>query len=174
MSSNIRSWLIAVGVLVIAVAAVAYVLRPEPIAANSQAMILPTDPIPLLVDTASGVKSFTIEVADDVDERTAGLMFRETMDDDHGMLFVFPQTQPVGFWMKNTPMPLDLLFIGQDGEIKAIKPGEPFSEALIAPDEPVRFVLEFKQGTSSAAGIAAGDKVRHPAVNEAPGAGNSG
>ena len=171
---SVKSWLIAVGAVVIAAIAVAYVRQPAPTAAIAQAMVLPSDPTPLVVDTASGEKSFTIEVADDVAERSAGLMFRESMDDDHGMLFVFPQTQPVGFWMKNTPMPLDLIFIGQDGVIRDILPGEPFSEALVAPDEPVRFVFELKAGTAARAGIKAGDKVRHPAINEAPGAGNSG
>ena len=99
-------------------------------------------------------------------------MFRESMDDDHGMLFVFPQTQPVGFWMKNTPMPLDLLFIGKDGRIRDILPGEPFSEASISPGEPVRFVLELKRGMAEKAGIKDGDLMRHPAIDEASGTGD--
>ena len=69
--------------------------------------------------------------------------------------------------MKNTPMPLDLIFIGQDGMIRDILPGEPFSEALIAPGEPVRFVLELKRGTAEKAGIKDGDLVRHPAIGDA-------
>ena len=64
-------------------------------------------------------------------------------------------------------MPLDLIFIGQDGSIRDILPGEPFSEALISPGEPVRFVLELKRGTAEKAGIKDGDLVRHPAINEA-------
>lgn len=139
-----------------------------------QAMRLPVDPVPLVVETAGGEHSFTIEIADDQSERSRGLMFREAMADDHGMLFVFPETQPVGFWMQNTPMPLDLLFIGQDGRVRDILPGEPFSEALIAPSEPVRFVLELKQGTAEKAGIKDGDFMRHPAVNEAASPGSPG
>jgi uncharacterized membrane protein (UPF0127 family) len=139
------------------------------VSAGDQAMILPVDPEPLKIETKAGERSFTIEVADDPVERERGLMFREKMDDDHGMLFVFEDQREVGFWMKNTPLPLDLLFIAQDGTIKAIKQGEPFSEAIISPGEPVRFVLELKAGTSAKNGIAVGDEARHKAIDLAPG-----
>ncbi|MFU0506554.1 DUF192 domain-containing protein [Pseudaminobacter sp. NGMCC 1.201702] len=133
--------------------------------ADGRAMVLAVDPAPLVVETATGPKSFTIEIADDPDERSAGLMFRKQMDADHGMLFVFEGTQAVGFWMKNTPLPLDLLFIGEDGRVKAVKRGEPLSEALIAPQEPVRYVLELNAGTAEKAGIAPGDLSRHPVMD---------
>ncbi|MEQ1942757.1 DUF192 domain-containing protein [Mesorhizobium sp. VNQ89] len=167
--------LAAAGVVVILAVAGFYVFYygMQPTSAD-QAMHLPVDPVSLVIETASGEKSFTIEIADDQNERSRGLMFRETMDDDHGMLFVFPETKPVGFWMKNTPMPLDLIFVGQDGRVIDILPGEPFSEALIAPADPARFVLELKRGTAEKSGIADGDFLRHPAVNEAPGAANPG
>jgi len=141
--------------------------------ARSRAMMLPVDPTPLIVDTSSGEKRFTIEVADELQERSAGLMFREDMDDNHGMLFVFDQTQVVGFWMKDTPMPLDLIFVGQDGRVRAIKQGEPLSEAVISPGEPVRFVLELKAGTAEREGIVDGSMLRHPAISQAdiPGSG---
>jgi uncharacterized membrane protein (UPF0127 family) len=145
------------------VAAVA-LLPLSPASAENRAMVLPNDPAPLVAETAAGARSFTIEVADDSAERSAGLMFRETMADDHGMLFVFDATQPVGFWMKNTVMPLDLLFIGEDGRIEAIKQGEPQSEAVISPGVPVRFVLELKAGTAARDGIETGDLVKHPLI----------
>ncbi len=135
------------------------------IAADGQAMMLPVDPVPLMAITAAGDRPFEIEIADDDAEREAGLMFRQSMPADRGMLFVFPQTEGVGFWMKNTPMPLDLLFIGQDGRIKAIRRGQPQSEAVIAPIEPVRFVLELRAGTAERENIKEGDLVKHPAVN---------
>ena len=113
-----------------------------PVAAQEQAMELPVHPEPLIAETDEGERSFTIEIADDPGERSRGLMFRQEMDNDHGMLFVFEESQPVGFWMRNTPLPLDLVFIGQDGKVRAIERGEPFSEAPIAPGEPVHFVLE--------------------------------
>jgi uncharacterized membrane protein (UPF0127 family) len=131
-------------------------------------MVLPVDPTPLVAMTGQGERRFSIEIADEPSERQAGLMFRKTMADDHGMLFVFEATQPVGFWMKNTILPLDLIFIGQDGRIKAIQRGEPFSEAVISPGEPVRFVLELKAGTAAKDGIADGDLVKHPAIAQAP------
>ena len=132
-----------------------------------QHMVLPTDPDPLVVETAEGERSFTIEIAAEDGERAAGLMFRTEMLDSHGMLFVFPSTRRVGFWMKNTPMPLDLVFIGEDGLIRAIMPGEPFSQASISPPDPVRFVLEIKAGMAQRAGIEVGDRVRHPAIQAA-------
>jgi uncharacterized protein len=128
-------------------------------------MMLPVNPDPLVVETQGGSASFSIEVADTNARRAAGLMFRTEMDDDRGMLFVFEQTRPVGFWMQNTPMALDLVFIGEDGVIRDILPGEPFSTDTISPGVPVRFVLEVKAGIAEANGIAGGDIVRHPIID---------
>lgn len=144
-----------------------YTGAPEP----GQPMILPVDPAPLVVETAEGARSFTIEVADNDEERSRGLMFRMEMADDHGMLFVFEQTRRVGFWMKNTPMALDLIFVGDDGRIRDIMPGEPFSTDSIAPQAEVRFVLELKAGTARREGLAAGDRVRHTRIDEVAGQG---
>ncbi|QKC84145.1 DUF192 domain-containing protein [Mesorhizobium sp. NZP2077] len=169
-----RNWLTA-GVLctvaAVIFAAGAFFYFQVPSAADGRAMILPVDPAPLVAVTKSGERSFSIEVADTEAEREAGLMFREEMAGDHGMLFVFEQTRDVDFWMKNTPMPLDLIFVGQDGRIRAIKQGEPQSEAVISPGEPVRFVLELKAGTAAREGIADGDLLRHPAISGASGPG---
>jgi uncharacterized membrane protein (UPF0127 family) len=137
--------------------------------ADNRAMVLPFDPQQLVVETAKGERSFTIEIADSEDERQRGLMFRLDMDDDHGMLFVFEEQREVGFWMKDTPMALDLVFIGQDGVIKAVRQGEPLSEALITAGQPVRFVLELKAGIAASNDIERGDRVRHKAINQAPG-----
>ncbi len=139
--------------------------------AENRAMMLPVDPAPLIAETAKGELSFKVEIADDVSERSMGLMFRETLPADQGMLFVFQQTQPVGFWMKNTPLPLDLIFIGEDGKVKAIRQGEPQSEAVIAPNGPVRFVLELNAGTAVARGIKDGDQIRHPQIDAVDGDG---
>lgn len=140
-------------------------------AQQGEPMILPVDPAPLAIETAGGERRFSIEIADDDRERSAGLMFRTEMRDDHGMLFVFEQTRRLAFWMKNTPMPLDLVFIGADGRIVAILEGEPFSIAPIAPEAPARFVLELKAGTAEKTGIADGDRVRHPRIDRVAGAG---
>ena len=162
-----RFWLAGGAFFALVAAAIVYFVLDTATAADDRAMRLPVDPNPLVVATDGGERSFTIEIADDASERSRGLMFREEMADDHGMLFVFESNQPVGFWMKNTPMPLDLIFIAEDGEVRAILPGEPFSEASISPGEPVRFVLEVKSGIAAGAGIGQGDLVRHPAIEAA-------
>ena len=169
-----RNWLTAGAVcaaIAFAFAAGAYFYSQQPSSADGQAMILPVDPTPLVAVTKSGERAFTIEVADIPAEREAGLMFRQHMADDHGMLFVFEAPQEVNFWMKNTPLPLDLIFVGQDGRIRAIKQGEPQSEAIISPGEPVRFVLELNAGTAAKNGIDDGDLLRHPVIATASGSG---
>ncbi|ESY82997.1 hypothetical protein X740_03375 [Mesorhizobium sp. LNHC221B00] len=169
-----RNWLTAgviCAVAAVIIAAGAFFYFQVPSAAEGRAMVLPVDPTPLVAVTKSGERSFSIEVADNEAEREAGLMFREDMADDHGMLFVFDETREVNFWMKNTPMPLDLIFVGQDGRIRAIEEGEPQSEAIVSPGEPVRFVLELKAGTAARDGIADGDLLRHPAIGTASGLG---
>jgi uncharacterized protein len=140
-------------------------------ALEGQAMMLPVDQAPLVAQTADGERSFTIEIADDPGERARGLMFRTDMPDDRGMLFVFETTQPVAFWMKNTPMPLDMVFIEPDGTIASIQKGEPFSEATVSTLTPVRFVLELKHGTAAKRGLREGDRLRHPAIQAAGSAG---
>ena len=154
----LRNTLLAVAAVAVIVAALGFYLNlPQPVSAG-QAMRLPVDPAPLVASTSTGTHSFSVEIADDPSERSAGLMFRESMDDDRGMLFVFEQSRPVRFWMKNTPMPLDLVFIGADRKV---------SEASIGPDEPVRFVLELKRGTAEQVGIRRGDKLDHPVMGVA-------
>jgi uncharacterized protein len=137
--------------------------------AENHAMLLPVHSAPLIAETAQGKREFTIEIADEGHERSAGLMFRKSMDDDHGMLFVFDQTREAGFWMKNTPMPLDLVFIDEDGRVRAILKGSPFSEAPISPGVPVRFVLELKEGIAQKNGVAEGDRIRHPVIDAVAG-----
>lgn len=137
---------------------------------NGGAMILPVDLAALIIETSAGEQRFSIEIADDDYQRSAGLMFRTRMDDDHGMLFVFDKERRLTFWMKNTPMPLDLIFIGSDGRIVGILNGEPYSLAPIGPKAPAQFVLELKAGTADKAGIADGDLVRHPRIDQVAGA----
>ncbi len=132
---------------------------------TGQPMLLPVDPAPLVAEAGGKDIRFTVEIADDDAERSAGLMFRRVMPDDRGMLFVFEETRRVAFWMKNTPMPLDLIFADEEGVVVDIRQGVPFSEAAIAPQAPVRFVLEVKAGTAQKAGIAAGDRLRHPVID---------
>jgi len=103
---------------------------------------------------------FAVEIADDPAERSRGLMFRTEMADDAGMLFIYAREQVASFWMKNTFIPLDMLFIADDGTILQIAPdAEPHSLDPVRSDMAVRAVLEIKGGLSAALGIEIGDKI---------------
>jgi uncharacterized protein len=124
-----------------------------------------TSPQPLVIETANGPVSFTVELATTSEERSQGLMNREEMADDHGMIFDFGATRPVMMWMKNTILPLDMVFLAPDGEVLGVAAeAVPFSETIISSPGPVRYVLEINAGLAAEKGIAAGDKVVHPAV----------
>lgn len=114
------------------------------------------------IETRSGPVTFNVEIAVTADERAKGLMYRTELAPDAGMLFDFAATQPVYMWMKNTYVPLDMVFIRADGHIARIAADTtPLSTRTIESGEPVRAVLELPAGTAKARGIAAGDVVRH-------------
>ncbi len=121
----------------------------------------------LTVVTASGPHDFSVEVMRTQPELERGLMFRKTMPQSGGMLFDFGRPQDVAMWMKNTTLPLDMLFIGQDGRVVSVKEdAEPMSEAVIASGGPVTGVLEVNAGTVKRIGAKPGDHVRHPMFKE--------
>jgi len=123
----------------------------------------------LIIDAASGPITLFVEVVDTNETRAAGLMFREELAANAGMLFDFKREQPVSFWMKNTLIPLDMFFIKADGRIVNIaKRAVPHSERGIASDEPVLGVLETNAGVADRMGIKPGDIVRHPVFGNAP------
>jgi uncharacterized membrane protein (UPF0127 family) len=117
----------------------------------------------LAIDTASGKQHFSVEVAKTQEQMMQGLMYRRSMAADAGMLFAYDHPQPVAFWMKNTLIPLDMLFIGADGTVLDIhERAVPLSLDSIATDQPVLGVLELNGGTVSRLGIKRGDHVDHP------------
>jgi len=117
---------------------------------------------PLTIDTARGPVSFQVEIADDDAERQRGLMYRTTLAPDRGMLFDFGQAAPRSFWMKNTFIPLDILYIGASGRIVSIAAmTEPFSEAPIPSLGPALGVLEIAGGRAAELGVEPGDRVHH-------------
>ncbi|MGD9508050.1 MAG: DUF192 domain-containing protein [Geminicoccaceae bacterium] len=121
------------------------------------------DPGELVIETATGAHRFTIELAATPGERSRGLMYRQSMQPDHGMLFDFQAEQPVAFWMKNTPLSLDMLFIDGKGRVVQIaEDTEPYSEAPIPSQQPVRAVLELNAGIARKLGITPGARVDHP------------
>ena len=106
--------------------------------------------------------TFEVEIAATPVDREVGLMFRTHMEPDHGMLFEMEKTEVTGFWMKNTLIPLDMLFIAPDGTIKTIRENAvPKSLDAVSSDVPVNAVLELNGGRARALGITAGDKVSH-------------
>ncbi len=113
--------------------------------------------------TRSGVHAFSVEVMRTPDQQARGLMFRRYMPDDRGMLFTFGRDEPVFMWMKNTYIPLDMVFIDRKGVVASIAADtEPFSERTIASGSPVWGVVELNAGAAAKMGLAVGDKVRHP------------
>jgi hypothetical protein len=121
------------------------------------------DRSPLAIETGHGRFEFEVELAATPAERARGLMFRESLADDHGMLFDFGSAKPVAMWMRNTYISLDILFIRADGSISRIaRNTEPLSDRVIDSGEPVTAVLELRGGLTSEHGIEAGDRVVHP------------
>ena len=117
--------------------------------------------VPLTVTTANGAKHrFVVEVARTPEQQANGLMNRQSMASDRGMIFPYAPPQPVAFWMKNTYIPLDLIFISPGGRILRIEENAvPMSLEPIASGDAVEAVLELNGGRSAELGIAAGDTV---------------
>jgi uncharacterized membrane protein (UPF0127 family) len=108
----------------------------------------------------TGVHAFSVELATNDAERERGLMFVKQLPEGQGMLFDFQQDEQVSFWMHNTYIPLDMLFIGSNGKVLHIaENAKPMSDTLIPSQYAVRFVLEVIAGTADKLGIAVGDKV---------------
>ena len=119
---------------------------------------LPT--VPLTIRSANGDHRFTVEVARTAAEQATGLMFRRALPANHGMIFPYDQPTPVAFWMKNTLIPLDMIFIRADGRIARIAANTvPHSLEPVPAGEPVVAVLELRGGRSAELGIRAGDRV---------------
>ena len=132
----------------------AYVQQPVPIAFEET---------PLAIEGVHGRFEFQVEMAVTSAQRSRGLMFRDSLDEDRGMLFDFGSPQEVSMWMRNTLIPLDMLFIREDGEIsRIVGEAQPLSDRTILSGGPVRAVLELKGGIAAELGIEPGDKVLHP------------
>ena len=117
---------------------------------------------PLTIATGADANLFTVEIADTEELRQRGLMFRQRMPENRGMLFDFGQSRPVGMWMKNTYIPLDMLFIRADGTIAYVAENTvPKSLDVVGVNEPVLAVLELAGGSAKRLGIRAGDTVYH-------------
>jgi uncharacterized membrane protein (UPF0127 family) len=146
-------------------------IRPRPIARAAgviaalellSGLVLAASLERLEIVTRNGVHVFEVELAITDEERTKGLMFRKELPQGRGMLFDFKQDQVVGMWMRNTYVPLDMIFIRANGEIAHIAENTvPLSETVITSRFPVRGVLEVVAGTARRLGLRPGDKVAH-------------
>jgi uncharacterized membrane protein (UPF0127 family) len=117
----------------------------------------------LEIVSKTGVHVFAVEVVSNDADRAKGLMFRKELPEGQGMLFDFQRDQEIAMWMRNTYIPLDMIFIAGDGRIRRIAENtEPMSEKIIPSGGPVRGVLEVIGGTARKLGIAPGDRVAHP------------
>lgn len=107
----------------------------------------------------------SVEIADTPQKRSFGLMYRRDLPESHGMLFLFPREEPLSFWMKNTPLPLDIVFINTAHTIVSIAQNTtPFSEKPLPSGSPAQFVLEVNGGFCQRQGVTAGDRVDLPAI----------
>lgn len=118
----------------------------------------------MTLDIRSGVKThrFIVEVARSAQEQETGLMNRPTLGPDRGMIFPYDPPQPVAFWMKNTLIPLDMIFIRADGTIAKIATAVPLSLEPVPAEEPIAAVLEIGGGRAAELGISEGDRVDWP------------
>jgi uncharacterized protein len=131
---------------------------------------LPLDPQPLTIQSQSGVQNILIEVADERAEREIGLMYRQEVPKNQGMLFDFGLSREVTMWMRNTPSSLDILFVNDKGVIITIAENTvPFSSNIIASRGLTRFALELAAGSAVVRGIKVGDRVHHRVIDAVAG-----
>lgn len=123
----------------------------------------------LVVQTATGAHPFTVEVVDTPESRQQGLMFRQSLAKDAGMLFDFKTERETSFWMQNTFIPLDMIFIAADGVVKTVHVNaRPHDTTSISSQVPVQFVLEIPGGRSVEIGLKPGDRIEHARIKPTP------
>lgn len=109
-----------------------------------------------------GSKTFTLEIASTEESRERGLMRRDSMPDDHGMIFVFTGASKMAFWMKNTRIPLDIIYVAEDGKVDCVKQMQPYSETNVPSEGSVKWAIELNQGMGAKVGVKAGDVLSIP------------
>ena len=139
-------------------------IRLATLAALALAAVAPAHALDdVKVITSTGTHHFQVEIAADDASREKGLMFRKYLPADRGMLFEFDKEATQTFWMKNTPLSLDLVFIDGHGKVVTIAANaEPESEDIIASSAPSKAVLELNAGAAAAIGLKDGDRVEFP------------
>lgn len=111
------------------------------------------------------IKSIDIEIADDEYQTQTGLMYRDSMENNQGMLFIFPEAEYHSFYMKNTRIPLDIIYIDSDKTIVSIqKDAKPFDETSLPSDAPAQYVLEINGGLADKWNLAVGDVIEYSSL----------
>ncbi|MCO5734086.1 DUF192 domain-containing protein [Rhizobium sp. SSA_523] len=164
---HVHSTFLGSAVLALLLFAAVPLVSPANHAVSAAEIVFSTEP--LAIRTADGKRhAFTVELALDAQERQQGLMYRRTMAADHGMLFDFGVAREVTMWMRNTLLPLDMLFIDRGGRITHIHEGaEPLSEAIISSNGPITYVLELNAGEVAKRGIKVGDQIESRQIGTA-------
>lgn len=134
---------------------------------SSPAAVAPDSGLPIAVVTIRPAEGgapthVDAEVVSTTAQRQQGLMFREEMAENRGMLFLFPRDTRGGFWMRNTLIPLSIAYIGADGTIQEIREGKPQDDTILVPDEPYRYVLEMNSGWFERHSLGVGDTIELP------------
>jgi uncharacterized protein len=117
---------------------------------------------------ASPLPTTTMKLANTDPTREFGLMKRDSMPNNHGMIFVFPDETPRAFWMKNTRFPLDIIFLDHDGKIVSFKQMKAYDLSSVPSDAPAKYAIELNFGVVQAAGIKVGEQVDIPAEAKEP------
>ncbi|HSU66272.1 MAG TPA: DUF192 domain-containing protein [Tepidisphaeraceae bacterium] len=122
-----------------------------------------------MVKMRIGNETFQIEVAKSDAEQEKGLMKRDSMPDDHGMIFVFKTQRVLSFWMKDTRFPLDIVFVDSGGKVVSIKQMKAYDESNTSSDEPARYAIELNKGAAKRCGVKTGDVLEIPTAARASG-----
>jgi uncharacterized protein len=109
-----------------------------------------------------GSKTFTLEIANTEETMARGLMHRDSMPADHGMIFVFDNEEPRSFWMRNTRIPLDIIYLDTGGKVVSVKSMKPYDETPVSSDGPARYAIELNMGAATEAGVKKGDVLSIP------------
>ena len=125
----------------------------------------PTGPLNQGLPTTAmqiGNERFTLEIAATEDTRQIGLMNRHSMPADHGMIFVFPREDFLGFWMKSTYIPLDIIYLNEGGRVVSVRPMKPLDLTSVPSGMPAKYAIELNQGAATRAGVKVGDRLTIP------------
>jgi uncharacterized membrane protein (UPF0127 family) len=147
---------VAVAIAVVLAACTAQPVQSEAPAGRAQTGLAQ---VPLTITSASGVHRFTVDVAATLEQQQRGLMFVKSLAPDRGMIFPYDPPQNVAFWMHNTLIPLDMIFIRADGTIARIATAKPLDDTPVPAGEAVAAVLEIAAGRAAQLGISPGDRV---------------